>query len=92
MQGLAYPSSSAPQDQAALKSVRKQREKKLKGMGMQTKLAEESMSEREMDHAIKVTEERLEDLKAAVHKRKASKPGEAASGSAHAGQMTDEAA
>lgn len=73
MQGIAYPASPGPQDQAALKKARKQREKSLKGIGMQAKLAEESMSEREMDHAIRVTEQRLEDLKAAVQKRKVSR-------------------
>ncbi len=73
MQGLAYPASPGPQDQAALKKARKQREKSLKGGGMQAKLAEESMSEREMDHAIEVTEQRLDDLRAAVQKRRMSK-------------------
>ncbi len=73
MQGLAYPASPGPQDQAAFKKARKQREKSLKGGGMQAKLAEESMSEREMDHAIEVTEQRLDDLRAAVQKRRMSK-------------------
>lgn len=73
MQGLAYPASPAPQDQAALRKARKQREKSLQGGGMQAKLVEESMSEREMDHAIEVTEQRLDDLKAAVRKRRVAK-------------------
>jgi len=73
MQGLAYPASPGPHDQAALKKARKQREKSLNGGGMQAKLAEEGMSEREMDHAIKVTEQRLDDLKAAVQKKRVSK-------------------
>ena len=84
MQSIAYPASSGPQDQAALKKVRRQREKSLKGQGMQAKLAQESMSEREMDHAIKVTEERLEDLKEAVRKTRNSKPGKEASQPAEA--------
>lgn len=70
MQDVAYP---APQDQAALKKARKQRERSLKGGGIKAKLAEESMSEREMDHAIEVTEKRLGDLKDAVQKRRVSK-------------------
>ena len=73
MQGLAYPASPGPQDQAAFKKARKQREKSLQGGGMQAKLVEESMSEREMDHAIEVTEQRLDDLKAAVRKRRVAK-------------------
>ena len=70
MQGIVSPSSSSSSDQAALKTVRKQRENSLKGLGRQAALADEVMSDREMDHAIKVTEERLEDLKLAVQKRR----------------------
>lgn len=69
MQDLAYPASPPPQDQAALK----QREKSRKGEGMQTKRGDESLGEREMDYAIRVTEQRLEDLKAAVRKRRVEK-------------------
>lgn len=74
MQDSAYPASSGSQDPAALKKVRKQREKSLKGLGIQAKLADERMGEREMDHALETTEERLEDLKAAVQRRR--RPGQ----------------
>ena len=71
MQDFAYPSSSSgAQDQVALKKARKQRQKSLKDSIVKGKLAYEAMGEREMDHAIKVTEERLLDLKHAVQKRK----------------------
>jgi hypothetical protein len=38
--------------------------------GMQQKLVEENMSERQVDEAIRVTQERLETLKKAVERRK----------------------
>ena len=75
MQDLAYPASSKAQDQEAVKKARKQREKSLKSQDSQARLAAESMKEREVDHAIKVTEERLQHLKEAVERNR-----EAASG------------
>jgi len=44
--------------------------KKQRVSGMQEKLVEEKMSERQIDEAIKVTQERLEALKLAVERRK----------------------
>ena len=87
MQGIVSPSSSSSSDQAALKKVRKQREKSLKGLGRQAALVNEVMSDREMDHAIKVTEERLEDLKLAVQKKRRLK---GVQGSGEADTVVDE--
>ena len=72
MENIAYPARSKSQDQKALKRARTQREKSLKGQGMQTRLAVESMKEREIDHAIRVTEEKLQDLKGAVQRKRES--------------------
>lgn len=76
MQGSAYPVASEAQDTTALKKARKAREKALRGQGMKGKLADERMSEREVDHAIKVTEEKLADLKISVLKRREGKEDE----------------
>ena len=70
MEEIAYPASSRSQDQDAVKKARTQREKSLKGQGMQARLAAESMKERDVDHAIKVTEERLQELKGAMQRRR----------------------
>ena len=67
MQGLAYPGSS---DQEAVAQARRQREQSLRSKGLRTKLADVKMSEREVDHAIRVTEEKLRLLKKAVQERK----------------------
>ena len=75
MESMAYPAQSKSQDRKALKKARSQREKSLKGQGTQARLAAESMKEREMDHAIRVTEEKLQDLKGAVQKRRESNDG-----------------
>lgn len=73
MQGIAYPVASEGQDQRALKKARNQREQTLKNQAIRAKLAQESMSDRQVDHAIRVTEERLRDLKEAVQKKRGSK-------------------
>ena len=88
MQGIVSPSSSSSSDQSALKNVRKQRENSLKDPGRQATLADEVMSDREMDHAIKVTEERLEDLKLAVQKKRRLRE---VQGPGEAGTVVDEA-
>lgn len=75
MEGMAYPASSRSQDQDAVKKARTQREKSLKGQGMQARLAAESMKERDVDHAIRVTEERLQELKGAMQRRRDSSTG-----------------
>jgi hypothetical protein len=48
----------------------KQRQKVLAGKDLGAKLAEERMSEREMEDAIRVTQERLHVLKDVVERRK----------------------
>ena len=72
MEGIAYPASSGNPDQKAVKKARSQREKSLRE-GTQARLAAESMKEREVEHAIKVTEERLQELKGAVQRKKDSR-------------------
>lgn len=68
MQGIAYPDNS--NDQEVVAQARRQREATLEGKGMRKVLADIKMSDREVDHAIKVTEERLEVLKRAVDEKK----------------------
>lgn len=68
MQGIAYPDSS--NDREVVAQARRQRETTLKGKGMRKALADVKMSDREVDHAIKVTEERLEVLKRAVDEKR----------------------
>ena len=74
MQGSAYPDSSAS-DQEAIVKARRQREQSLRGKGARKLLADVKMSEREVDHAIKVTEERLGVLKKSVEEEKRFKDG-----------------
>lgn len=67
MQGIAYPASGNDQDVIA--QARRQRESTLKGNGMRKALADVKMSEREIDHAIRSTEERLDVLKRVVDEK-----------------------
>lgn len=67
MQGLAYPQSN---DQEAVAQARRQREQSLRNKGLRSKLADMKMSEREVDHAIRVTEEKLQVLKRAVYEKR----------------------
>lgn len=67
MQGMAYPGH---QDYDAMLKATKQREKTLKDKAMRSKLADVKMSEREVDQAIWVTEEKLRVLKRAVEQKK----------------------
>lgn len=78
MQGIAYPDSSG--DQEAVAKARRQREQSLRGKGMRKKLADVKMSGREVDHAIRVTEERLDVLKRAVEEKKGAEMKEASVG------------
>ena len=68
MQSIAYPGSSS--DQEAVAQARRQREQTLRSKSTRNKLADVKMSEREVDHAIRVTEERLAILKRAVEDEK----------------------
>ena len=72
MQGVAYPNSGS--DQVTVAEARRQRESTLKGKGMRKMLADVQMNEREVDHAIKITEERLGVLKNAVKEKKGLTP------------------
>lgn len=67
MQGVAYPGSN---DQEAVAQARRQREQSLRNKGLLSKLADVKMSEREVDHAIRVTEDKLAVLKRAVQEKK----------------------
>lgn len=79
MDRLAYPvgAGSGSGDDSATAKARKQREREraLAGKSMESKLLREKMSEREVDDAIRVTQERLEALKGVVEKRKARRAG-----------------
>ncbi len=68
MQGIAYPDSS--NDQEIVAQARRQREATMKGKGLRKALADVKMSDREVDHAIKVTQEKLEVLKRTVDEKK----------------------
>ena len=70
MDGIAYPSSSRNLDREAVKKARTVREKSIKGHNKQARLALGSMKKREVDHAIRVTEERLKDLKEGVQRKR----------------------
>lgn len=63
MRGRAYPGGGP--------GTEKGRERVLEGKEMEMRLAEGRMGEREVDEAIRVTEERLEALKGVVGRRKA---------------------
>lgn len=67
MQGVSYPEST---DREAVAQARRQREQSLRNKGLRSKLEDMKMSEREVDHAIKVTEQKLEVLKRAVQEKK----------------------
>lgn len=72
MADASYPPASGYKSPA---QIRVQRSRHLQSQGYKAKIAEEAMGEREVDHAIKVTEEKLEALKAAVQKKKREKEG-----------------
>ncbi len=79
MDRLAYPAGAGSgDDDSAAAKARKQRdrERALAGKSMESRLVREKMSEREVDDAIRVTQERLEALKGVVEKRKVRRAGE----------------
>lgn len=67
MQGLAYPDIS--NDQEAVMKARRQREQSLRSKSTRKILADLKMGEREVDHAIKVTGERLGVLRRSVEEK-----------------------
>lgn len=74
MDRLVYPGgagSETDHSAAAKASKQRERERALAGKSMESRLLREKMSEREVDDAIRVTQERLEALKGVVEKRKA---------------------
>ena len=70
MESAAYPTAAPDSDHEALKRARRQREQSLKHRASKDKMAEENMSEREIDNAIRATEARLEVLKKTIKKRR----------------------
>lgn len=77
MDGLSYPVVGAGSgDDSPAAKARKQRERVLAGKSMESKLLKEKMSEREVEDAIRVTQEKLEALKGVVEKRKATRGGD----------------
>jgi hypothetical protein len=74
LEGLIYPTSSVStddgSDRGALRKARAQRERSWRNRDEQAKLQEEGMSEWEIDNAIRVTEQRLQALKAALQKKR----------------------
>lgn len=66
MADASYPPASGYKSPA---QVRAQRSRHLQSRGFKAKIAAEEMDEREVNHAIRVTEEKLEALKAAMQKK-----------------------
>lgn len=68
MQSTAYPVPNSDTD--VLARLKKQRQQNLRGKGLREKVEGLRMNDREVDHAIKVTEEKLSVLKRAVEESK----------------------
>ena len=72
VQEILCPGGSVD-DREALAKAKRQREQSLKAKGMQKALTDVKMSERQVDSAIRITEERLGVLKRAVEEGKEAK-------------------
>ena len=86
MDGLAYPGN-------VRKEERGRRERNVGMKGVKARLAEEKMKEREVDEAIRVTEERLAVLKGVVGRKKEDKvkaKGKDGKGAQRSGEARDE--
>ncbi len=74
MEGLIYPTSaSSPDDEsdrAAVRNARNQRERSWRDRDIHAKLEGQRLSEGEIEDAIRVTEKKLEALKAAAQKKR----------------------
>ena len=66
MQSITQPGSN---DREAVARARREREQTLKSRGLHSKLEDLKMSEREVDSAIKVTEQKLAVLKRAIQEK-----------------------
>ncbi|KAI4129425.1 MAG: hypothetical protein LQ338_002265 [Usnochroma carphineum] len=73
MVDASYPPASGYKSPA---QIRTQRDRHLRSQGFKARIADEGMEEREVEHAIRVTEEKLDALKAAVQKKRRRKEGE----------------
>lgn len=81
MEGLALKKDEDAKKQKAEAKVRKrERQKVLGSRDVEARLREERMTEREMEDAIRVTQERLEVLKRVVERTKSEREGAAADG------------
>jgi len=69
MEGMAYPANARREDPQELRKKR-ERDIKAKGRGLRARLADERMAEREIDEAIRTTEERLRVLKGVVGRKR----------------------
>ncbi|KAL8918933.1 MAG: hypothetical protein Q9172_005201 [Xanthocarpia lactea] len=71
--GMHDISNVASGEHKSPSEIRAQRSRYLQSQGFKAKMAEKAMNEREVDHAIRVTEEKLAALKAAVQQQKREK-------------------
>ena len=72
---VTFPSADdRDRDREAVLQARKRREESLRAQRAATRLEGEGMSAREVDEAIRVTEERLGRLKRAVQRKRAEGP------------------
>ncbi len=78
MQDVSYPVPNS--DAEALKRLKKQRQQSLKGKEVRRQVEGMRMSEREVENAIRVTEEKLGVLKRAVEEGKGEKSEKGAEG------------
>lgn len=68
MQDASYPASGSSGYRSSPK-LQTRRGRHSQSQGYRAKIAEEAMNEREVNHAIRVTEEKLEALKAAMQNK-----------------------
>ncbi|KAL8772745.1 MAG: hypothetical protein Q9209_002090 [Squamulea sp. 1 TL-2023] len=68
--GMQEISNLASSERKSPSEIRAQRGRYLQSQGFKAKMAEESMNEREVDNAVRMTEEKLAALKEAVRQKK----------------------
>ena len=70
MENLVYPAAREGKDRDAVAKAKREREKALQARSVEAKLKAENLSDKQVDDAIRVAEERLQALKIAAEKRK----------------------
>ena len=70
MEDLVYPAAREGKDRDAVAKAKREREKALQARSMERRLKEDEVSDRQVDDAIRIAEERLEALKSAKENRK----------------------